>query len=174
MAELEARSAGADVFPVAVGDLRAAERVPGPLWSVMPLAGADAGGLLGCDWPVPGRVVEGAGMRAIWFGRDAVMVEGPRPAGLEGRAAVVDQGDAWCVVRLEGRRAEDVLARLVPLDLRDRAFPDGSVARTLVGHVSAAVLRRGAEFELWVFRSMAVTLAHELGRAMRGVAARPS
>ena len=138
----------------------------------MPFAGVDRDGLLSCGWPEPGRVAEGPGLRAIWFERDAAMAVGPRPAGLEGRAAVVDQGCAWCVVRLEGPGAEDVLARLVPVDLRERAFPDGAVARTLVGHMNGAILRRGAAFEIWVFRSMAGTLAHELGRAMRGVAAR--
>ena len=141
------------------------------LWSVMPYRGG-AGAALACGWPEPGRWIEGDGLRAVWSGRDAAMVVGARPEGLEGRAAVTEQTDAWVVVRLEGSGAGDVLARLVPVDLRERAFPEGSVARTLLGHASVLILRGGGAFEIWAFRSMARTLAHELGRAMRGVAAR--
>ena len=127
---------------------------------------------LPCGWPEPGRWVEGGGRRALWSGRDAALVTGPRPEGLDGIAAVTDQSDAWCVVRLEGVGAEDVLARLVPLDLRERAFPEGSATRTLLGHMTAVVSRRCGAFEILAMRSMAATLAHELGRAMGGVAAR--
>lgn len=165
MGSLAARSAGAGLFPIEAGGLRAVERVPEALWSVMPFPG----GSRPAWWPEPGRVVERDGVRAVWFGREAAMVEGPRP---EVTAAVTEQTDAWVVVRLEGAGAEDVLARLVPVDLRGRAFPEGSVARTVLGHLNAAVLRDRAGFELWAFRSMAGTLAHELERAMRGVAAR--
>ena len=100
------------------------------------------------------------------------MVEGARPEGLDGLAAVTDQSDAWIVVRLEGAGAEDVLARLVPIDLRGRAFPQDSAARTLLGHMSVGIVRVPGGFEIRAFRSMAGTLAHELGRAMRAVAAR--
>ncbi len=174
MADLAARSAGAGRFPIEAGDARATEIVPEGLWSVTPLKGrAEAvGEALPCGWPGPGRVVEGGGARAIWFGREAAMVTGARPGGLDGLAAVTDQADAWVVVRLSGPAAEDVLARLVPIDLRVRAFPEGSAARTLLGHMSVGILRASGAFEILAFRSMAGTLAHELGRAMRAVAAR--
>ena len=172
MAELAARSAGAGAFPIHAGALHASEVVPDGLWSVMPLKEVDMAGALPCGWPEPGRAVEGGGRRAIWFGRDAALVTGPRPEGLDGRAAVTDQADAWVVVRLEGAGGEAALSRLVPIDLRAARFPDGSVARTMLGHLGVAVVRVGEAFELWAFRSMAGTLAHELARAMRGVAAR--
>ena len=165
MAELAAASAGAASFPLERGGVRAVERVPEALWSVMPFRGGERPGW----WPEAGRVVRSDGVRAVWFGREAAMVEGPRP---EVAAAVTEQTDAWVVVRLDGARAGDVLARLVPLDLRERAFPDGSVARTALGHLSVALLRDGAAFEVWALRSMAGTLAHELARAMRSVAGR--
>ena len=174
MADLAARSAGAGRFPVEAGAARAQEVVPDGLWSVMPHRGR-AGAVseaLPCGWPEPGRLVGGGGVRAIWFGREAAMVTGPRPDGLEGLAAVTDQADAWVVVRLSGPAAEDVLARLVPIDLRERAFPEGSAARTLLGHMSVGLLRADGAFEILAFRSMAGTLAHELGRAMRSVAGR--
>ena len=176
MADLAARSAGVGHFPVEAGSVEAVEVIPDGLWSVMPLKGCEAavGEALRCGWPEPGRAVEEGGVRAIWFGREAAMVTGAAPEGLGGLAAVTDQTDAWVVVRLSGPAAEDVLARLVPIDLRERAFPEGSAARTLLGHMSVGVLRAGGAFEILAFRSMAGTLAHELGRAMRAVAARAS
>ena len=174
MADLAARSAGAGLFPIEAGSARAAEVVPAGLWSVMPHRGraGEVAAALPCGWPEPGRVAEGGGVRAIWFGREAAMVTGARPEGLEGLAAVTDQADAWVVVRLSGPAAEDVLARLVPIDLGARAFPEGSAARTLLGHMSVGLLRAEGAFEILAFRSMAGTLAHEMGRAMRAVAAR--
>ena len=68
---------------------------------------------------------------------------------------------------------KDILARLVPIDLRDQAFPDGAAARTLFGHMTAVLMRLGPEhYEVMVFRSMAGTLAHDLKDAMESVAAR--
>ena len=174
MAEMEARSAGVGRFPVEAGQARAVEVVPAGLWSVMPFAGcADAvGRALRCGFPAPGRAVRGGGLRALWTGREAAMVMGPRPEGLDGLAAITDQTDGWCVVRLEGAAARDVLARLCPLDLREPAFPEGSATRTLLGHMTAVIARHDGAFEILTMRSMAATLAHELERAMRGVAAR--
>ena len=182
MAELAGGSAPADRtpaarrFPIAVEGARATELALHGLWSVMPYRGrADAvGRALPCGWPEPGTVAEGGGARAIWFGREAAMVTGARPEGLGGLAAVTDQSDAWVAVRLDGPAAEAVLARLVPIDLRERAFPEGAAARTLLGHMTVSILRAGGGFEIRAFRSMAGTLAHELERAMRAVAARAS
>ena len=175
MGDLAARSAGAGQFPIEAGGARAAEIAPGGLWSVMPFRGRTeaVGRALPCGWPEAGRVVEAGGLRAIWFGREAAMVSGARPEGLDGLAAVADQSDAWVAVRLDGPAAGEVLARLVPIDLRERAFPEGAAARTQLGHMSVSILRAaGGGFEIRAFRSMAGTLAHELGRAMRAVAAR--
>lgn len=174
MADLAARPAGAGAFPLEAGGLRAAAVEPGPLWLVMPYPDrvAAVAGRLGGLWPEPGRSAEGGGRRALWWGREAALVEGPPPEGLGDLAAVVAQSDAWCVARLEGEGAEDALARLVPIDLRPRAFAEGAVARTLLGHVAVGIARRGGALEIWAPRSMAGTVAHDLGRAMRGVAAR--
>ena len=63
------------------------------------------------------------------------------------------------------------LARLVPVDLAGLAR--GQVARSLLGHMMALLRRTGAqELEVWVFRSMAATAVHEIGTAMRSLAAR--
>ncbi|MEL6839146.1 MAG: sarcosine oxidase subunit gamma, partial [Pseudomonadota bacterium] len=72
-----------------------------------------------------------------------------------------------------GAGVEDVLARLVPVDLRLATFKTGHTARTMLGHMSVAISRVGAQsFEIMAMRSMAGTLVHELETAMRSVALR--
>ena len=76
-------------------------------------------------------------------------------------------------MHLSGPDACAVLARLTPLDLRDAGLPVGGVARTMMNHMQAIIVRPLPEvYELAVFRSMAGTLAHELTEAMKAVAAR--
>ena len=88
-------------------------------------------------------------------------------------AGITDQSDAWATVLLSGDAAEDVLARLVPVDLRLQQFPPNQTARTMVQHMNASVTRVADHaFLIMVFRSMAQTLAHELETAMESVAAR--
>jgi sarcosine oxidase subunit gamma len=92
---------------------------------------------------------------------------------LDGIAALTDQSDAWAVVQIAGAGVEDVLARLVPVDLRGQVFKKTHVATTMLGHMSVTVTRMGpVSFEIMVMRSMAATLVHELQGAMRGVTAR--
>ena len=102
------------------------------------------------------------------------MLIGPEPdASLGEYAALTDQSDGWAVVRLEGKGAGDVLARLVPLDLRPASFKRGHSARTDLAHMMASLTKVGENaFQIMVFRSMARTLVHDLKTAMEGVAAR--
>ena len=77
------------------------------------------------------------------------------------------------MVRLEGGAAEDVLARLVPVDLRQSGFKRGHTLRTMLQHMSVSITRISDEaFLILAFRSMAGTLVHDLETAMKGVAAR--
>jgi sarcosine oxidase subunit gamma len=129
--------------------------------------------VLGVGFPGVGRVLSKGGVAIQWFGQGQAMLRGVAPPDLAGRAAVTDQTDAWAVVRLDGAGAEDVLARLVPVDLRSATFRTGHTLRSTVGHMMAAITRVGATgFEVMVFRSMAGTLVHELTVAMQGVSAR--
>ena len=67
----------------------------------------------------------------------------------------------------------DVLARLVPVDLRLAAFPVGRAVRPGLNHMNAVILRTGDHaFEIMVFRSMARTAWHEVETTMNMVAAR--
>ena len=124
--------------------------------------------------PAPNRATGKTSARAVWFGPDQAMLIGPEPNwSLANEATVVDQSDAWAVVRLEGAGADDVLARLVPVDLRTGTFKRGHTVRTLLQHMTVSVTRVGDQaFQIMAFRSMAKTLVHDLQRAMESVAAR--
>ncbi|MFW8594845.1 sarcosine oxidase subunit gamma [Cribrihabitans neustonicus] len=180
MAELVARSSCAGLLPAVTGGMRLSEEHVGAMWSVAPYTGRqDALGKAmeaahGVGFPEPNRALTRDGVEALWFGRDMALLLGAAPdAGLAGHAALTDQSDAWAVVRLEGERAEDVLARLVPVDLRARAFPEGHTARSELKHMMASITRVGPDaFRIMVFRSMAATLVHDLKTAMEAVAAR--
>jgi methylglutamate dehydrogenase subunit D len=152
----------------------------GTLTSIAPYSGQTEalGNVLktahGMDWPAPNRSTGKDGARAIWFGRELAMLAGldPDPA-LSVHAALTDQSDAWTTVRISGAQVENVLARLVPLDLSAGMFKRGRTTRSLVQHMNGSITRIGTDsFMIMVFRSMAGTLLHDLRRAMESVAAR--
>lgn len=180
MAELIAKTPLDGMAARTFGSVTLTEVDLGALTSVAPLAGkAKAAGEAlkaahGMAWPAPLRATGKEGARAIWFGRDMVLLAGPAPdAGLGDHAALTDQSDAWCAVQLSGAGAEDVLARLVPVDVSAATFKRGHTARTQIQHMNGSLTRIGADsFLLLVFRSMAGTLLHDLERAMESVAAR--
>jgi heterotetrameric sarcosine oxidase gamma subunit len=154
-----------------------AEVPVGPITSLAVFPGgakAVAKGLkaLGLAMPAPGAFAEKKGARIVWTGRDQAFLMGVEAPALEG-AAVTDQSDGWAVLGLSGVAAVEVLARLVPLDLRLTAFPVGSAVRSGLNHMNAVILRTGDyAFELMVFRSMARTAWHELETTIAMVAAR--
>ena len=160
-----------------LGGVTLAEVLVGPITSVAVLPGgakAVAKGLkpLGLAMPGPNSFVEKKGARIVWTGREQAFVIGVDCPGLEG-AAVTDQSDGWAVLGVSGVAAVDVLARLVPLDLRLGAFPVGSAVRSGLNHMNVVILRVGDyAFEVMVFRSMARTAWHELESTMSMVAAR--
>lgn len=180
MGDLVARTPCKGLLPLEIGNAVLSEIDLGRMTSIMPFEGKQAtvAGILkssnGVDLPEPNRTSEKAGCRVIWFARGQVLLVGadPDPA-LRRHAALTDQSDAWAVVALEGGGAEDVLARLVPVDLRSSAFKIGHTLRSQVVHMNASITRVGAvAFQIMVFRSMAETLVHDLRSAMEGVAAR--
>ncbi|MGB3245268.1 MAG: sarcosine oxidase subunit gamma [Sulfitobacter sp.] len=179
MGELKAQDPCTGLFPVTIGTVTAEGMDLGVLTSCAPFGDASGFGAAletahGMALPGPGRATGKEGARCIWFGRGEVLLAGPDPdATLRDHAAVVDQSDGWACVKLSGAGAVDVLARLVPVDLREGIFKRGHTARTLVGHMNASVTRIGPESLLiLVFRSMAGTLKHDLKQAMEAVASR--
>lgn len=179
MVELNATDAFAGALPMTYGTVTVAALDLGAMTSLSPFGDAsDLSGALekahGVTLPGPGESTVAGDVRCIWFGRGEVLLTGvPPSAELARHAAVVDQSDGWAVVSVEGADAVDVLARLVPLDLRDKAFPLGATARSQVLHMHGSITKRAADsFMIMVFRSMAGTLVHDLKQAMAAVASR--
>ena len=174
MASLTAKTPFEGLLPVESGDVRLTEvRYEAVTW-IAPQKGQMAkvsralDKQIGVDFPAPNGHAKGV----VWFGPEQALVCGAVVAPIAG-AAMVDHSSAWAVCALEGEAAVDVLARLVPIDLREGVFGVGAAARTLLGHMNCVLLRTGAQrYEVMVFRSMAATCAHEIERAMQMVAAR--
>ncbi|MFZ5962153.1 sarcosine oxidase subunit gamma [Thalassococcus sp. BH17M4-6] len=180
MVDLVALSPCHGLLPITRGDVTLSEVDAGVITSVMPFKGeADAlsAALEAAHevaFPEPNRATGTDGARCVWTGRGQAMLLGPAPdARLSDHAALTDQSDAWAVVRIDGPRAEAVLARLVPLDLRKPVFGEGHTARSLLQHMTVSITRVGENaFQIMAFRSMAGTLVHDLDTAMSSVAAR--
>lgn len=176
MPELIAKSA-LEGRSLNLGGVSLAEVDVGPITSVAVLPGGVktvARGLkaLSLAMPEPNTFVEKKGLRIVWTGREQAFLIGAESPVLEG-AAVTDQSDGWAVLSLSGPAAADVLARLVPMDLRLSACPVGTALRSQLNHMNAVILRTGDyAFEIMVFRSMARTAWHELETATHMVAAR--
>lgn len=180
---LTAKSAFGAALPVRHGTVTLSEPAAGAVTWIAPLNGKGAAvssalkRQIGAALPEPGESTgtgDGGpdGARVIWAGPGQAFVLGPQVKPIAG-AAMTDQSSAWARCALDGRDAAKVLARLVPVDLRDAAFPSGRTARTQLGHMACSLTRVGPDrFEIMVFRSMAATALHELDRAMGMVAAR--
>lgn len=125
---------------------------------------------MGLPFPAPNTVTERDGARLVWTGRDmAFLIGADAPDGLA--AAVTDQSDAWVMLTVSGAQAVEVLARLVPLDLRPVQV--GQAFRTALNHLPLILIVEGeGRFTLLTFRSMARTAWHEIEEAMVKVAAR--
>lgn len=180
MVELLAKTPCEGLLPITVGDVSLIEVLPVSLTMLTARKGRFEAcserlkSAHGMAMPKPNRATGTAAARAIWFGHDQVLLVGPAPNwSLQNEATVVDQSDAWAVVKLEGAGAEDVLARLVPVDLSMATFKRGHTARTMLGHMTVSITRVGEQaFQIMAFRSMAKTLVHDLQRAMESLAAR--
>ncbi len=180
MADLVERTPCKGLLPLEIGHAVVREARIGRMTVIAPFKGQQARvaqilkSAHGVAFPEPNRSSEAGGCRVIWFARGQIMLVGEDPdPGLKTHAALTDQSDAWAVVTLEGAAAEDVLARLVPVDLRAAAFKTGQTLRSQLQHMNASITRIGATcFQIMVFRSMAATLVHDLRSAMEGVAAR--
>jgi heterotetrameric sarcosine oxidase gamma subunit len=178
VAELKAQNPFADLLPMKIGGVSVDARglghltVLGDLGNRAALAEAleQAHGL---TLPEPLRSTENGVARCIWFGRNEVLLIGPPPdAALVKAAAVVDVSDGWAAVQLSGAEAEEVLARLVPVDVRASVFERGHTLRSQLREIPVSLTRSEGGFLLLVPRSMAATGVQELRRAMEAVASR--
>ena len=180
MVELVSLSPCLSLLPLRIGDVELTESNVGNLTSIAPYRGQDKAlsaalkTAHGMAAPAANRATGKDGARAIWFGHRMMLLQGPAPdENLAKHAALTDQSHAWVVTRLEGGGAEDVLARLTPIDLRPSQFKRGHTARTELQHMMASITRIGPQsFQIMVFRGFAETLVHDLKTAMQSIAAR--
>jgi sarcosine oxidase subunit gamma len=179
VAKLIAKSAAEGLLPVQVGAMNLKEPQISRITAIAPYPGREAAvaqalARAGLGWPQPDRSIVNGRAAILWSGRlQAFLFNAPPDAVSPADAALTDVTDGWAGLTLDGRGASQVLARLVPIDLRLSRFPEGATARTALGHMMILLHRRGAErFALVVFRSMVATAVHEIEVAMRAVAAR--
>lgn len=121
--------------------------------------------LTGCAMPGLRGIVRQGDKGLAWMSPDEVLVFVPYAeardtmnslaATLAGtHAMVVDVSDARAVFRLKGAKADQVIAKLCPLDIA--SVPQGELRRTRVAQTAAAVWRSGEdEISLFTFRSVA-------------------
>jgi sarcosine oxidase gamma subunit len=165
VADLIAKSACAGLLPLEIGTLNLIEVVAQHVTVLAPYKDQHKAVSYelkkhhGMALPGVNRALGKETSRVLWFSQGQWAVIGPKPTSeLAKLGAVVDQSDAWAIVRLEGPDAEAVLARLV---------------RSSLYHMMASITRVGDNsFQVMVFRSMAETLVHDLRVAMQKVAAR--
>ncbi len=179
MARLIAKSATLGQLPLTIGALTLTEDSPARLTAIAPWQGKDKGAEtalrdMGLAWPAPDRAVAGGeGAAILWSGRGQAFLLNADPEPLAALAALTDVADGWVALTLTGPDAAEALARLIPLDLSPRAFPPGATARTGLGHMMCLLWRTSDQgFRVFVFRSMVTTAVHEIGTAMRSLAAR--
>jgi len=154
-----------------------------PLHLVAPFPGAaEAMGAAlmaayGAGWPAPGKSTASDAVELRWAGRDQALLIGADalPPELTGHGAVTDVSDVYLRLLLTGHdAAAEILARLVPLDLRPARFAPGATAKSLLGHIAAQVTATEEGIEIMVMRSIARSAFHEIENAMAGVTARAS
>ena len=181
VADLGVKTAWDGLEALKIGAVTLAESAPQSLTTLAPFRGQEAAlskamtAAHGLAFPpVKGSTTGKKSARSIWFGRDMALLIGPDPdASLAKYAALTDQSAGWAVVELAGLGAEDVLARLCPVDLRLAQFDIGASLRTELKHMMASICRLDKDrFQIMVFRSMAQTLYHDLKTAMEAQAAR--
>ena len=133
--------------------------------------------IAGVEAPATWRLERSGERVAIWMSPDELLLLVPymdAPASVARAGAklagthhmVSDVSDARVILRLTGARVGEVLAKGIPADLSDRAFPQGSARRTHMGGLAVAVWR--LEHDIWeiaAFRSYAPHLFAWLAQA---------
>jgi heterotetrameric sarcosine oxidase gamma subunit len=81
-------------------------------------------------------------------------------------ASVADQSSGYAILRVTGPKLRDTLAKILPIDLHERAFAPGAVASTNASHVGVTLWRLenagdgSPVFEIAMFRSLAGSFWH--------------
>jgi sarcosine oxidase, subunit gamma len=158
-------------------------RETGPLGMITLRARPDAAGLAkavklatGCALPAQRAILEKDGCAAAWMSPDEYLLILPRgdvPKALADIAkALKDQhhlaaevSDARAVFSVTGPNADEVIAKLAPVDLA--RLPGGEVRRTRLAQVACALWRQKDGFTVVTFRSVARYAFDVLANAAR-------
>ena len=171
MIDLIAKPAAEGLLPVTAGTLTLAELPLREMHSIAPFKGAKISAALkkamGIGLPDVGCATAKGGVEILWTAREQYFVIGATPPKLP--AAITDQSDAWCTVVLLGEEAASVMARVCPVEVAQ--LGEGDVVRSLIGHMTAIIIKRAEGYEIMVFRAFAKTLVHELREVMVSVTA---
>ena len=181
MVNLIARSLCEGLLPISIGLIELTEVIIEKAYSVAPFQGQEKAvsdvliKTTGVGFPEPNRALSNGGARSVWVGGGRALIIGVDLPDLTDMAAVTDQSDGIAAITIVGTEAEAVLARLVPLDLRENTFKNGTTARTYVNQMPASVTRLNSKsFEVMTIRSMARTLVQEMTEAATRCATRAS
>lgn len=171
--------------PVATskGDVRVRALPRGSLWQIATWPETSASveqrvaAALECEAPAPGGVSVASDGRLLirveplkWWVIGADGADCPLELDAED-GALLDLGHDQAGLAVEGDGAAELLKRLVPIDLRERSFPDHSFATTGAHHMIVRVLRRdreGPRYEVRVMRSYADTLRELVAEHLSG------
>lgn len=122
--------------------------------------GAQLADVVGCKHaPGPCRAVtagEAAALRIEPLKWWLYGVQAPAVDAQQG--AVLDISHSRAHVRVSGPEAASLLNRLLPLDLREKSFPVGSVASTMIHHVGVTLWLSDRGYELFIPRGFALWL----------------
>ncbi len=95
-------------------------------------------------------------------------------AKLQGLASISDQSGGRTVLNISGRRARDVLAKGLPIDLDPRAFPLGSAATSAISHMGVQLWQMDdtRSYDIAIFRSLSESFWRWLPRRPPNTATR--
>lgn len=129
----------------------------------------------GLTLPQTSSAVTAASVTAVWAGPGQWLVLAPATGNrdldpeLRGKlgvnASVADQSDARTFVRVSGPASRALLAKLLPIDVHQRAFAPGAAAITHAAHIGVIVWREADgkdAFVLGCIRSYAKNFWHIL------------
>jgi sarcosine oxidase subunit gamma len=143
----------------------------GPLGMITLRARPDVTGLAkavklatGCALPAQRAILETDGRAAAWMSPDEYLLILPRaevPKALADLARALkdrhhlaaDVSDARAVFSVTGPKADEVIARLAPVDFA--VLPEGEMRRTRLAQVACALWRQGGGLTVVTFRSVA-------------------
>ncbi len=122
--------------------------------------------IAGAAAPKAGQGQFGGSFDVIWTGPSQYMVMGPDLTSFQANEArVTDQSDGWITLDVLGGDLDALLPHLV--NLPPRALAPGGATRTLIGHLSAFVLRpEKGTLRLLVARSYGADMWHHIARIL--------